>query len=45
MNPEQIKLVQASFAKVAPIADKAAELFYGRLFGIAPHVRAIFPPT
>ena len=43
MNPEQIKLVQDSFAKVAPIADKAAELFYGRLFEIAPHVRAMFP--
>jgi hemoglobin-like flavoprotein len=43
MNPEQVKLVQDSFAKVAPISDKAAELFYGRLFEIAPHVRAMFP--
>ena len=31
MTPEQIQLVRSSFAKVAPIADKAAELFYGRL--------------
>jgi hemoglobin-like flavoprotein len=43
MTPDQVKLVQDSFAKVAPIADKAADLFYGRLFEIAPHVRAMFP--
>jgi nitric oxide dioxygenase len=35
--------VQDSFAKVAPISGKAAELFYGRLFEIAPQVRAMFP--
>lgn len=38
----QIKLVQDSFAKVAPIADTAASLFYGRLFEIAPQVRPMF---
>lgn len=43
MTPEDVKLVQDSFAKVAPISDKAAELFYGRLFEIAPQVRAMFP--
>jgi len=43
MTPEQVELVQASFAKVAPISDQAAELFYGRLFEIAPQVRAMFP--
>ena len=43
MTLEQIKLVQDSFAKVAPISQKAAELFYGRLFEIAPQVRAMFP--
>jgi len=43
MTPEQIKLVQDSFAKVAPISEKAAGLFYGRLFEIAPQVRAMFP--
>src|SRR6266702_2728818 len=43
MTLEQIKLVQDSFAKVAPISAKAAELFYGRLFEIAPQVRAMFP--
>jgi hemoglobin-like flavoprotein len=43
MTPEQVKLVQDSFAKVAPVADKAADLFYERLFSIAPEVRPLFP--
>jgi hemoglobin-like flavoprotein len=43
MTPDQIKLVQDSFAQVVPIADEAAALFYRRLFEIAPQVRAMFP--
>jgi hemoglobin-like flavoprotein len=43
MNAQQIKLVQMSFAKVAPIAATAADLFYSRLFEIAPEVRPMFP--
>ena len=43
MNPSQIKLVQESFAKVAPIADQAAVIFYDRLFEVAPQVKAMFP--
>ena len=43
MSPEQVKLVQDSFGKVAPIATQAADLFYGRLFEIAPEVRPLFP--
>ena len=43
MNPTQIKLVQDSFAKVAPISEQAAVLFYDRLFDVAPSVRAMFP--
>ena len=43
MTPEQVVLVQDSFAKVRPIADTAADLFYGRLFEIAPQVRTMFP--
>jgi hemoglobin-like flavoprotein len=43
MTPYQITLVQESFAKVVPIAATAADLFYGRLFEIAPEVRAMFP--
>ena len=42
MTPDQIDLVQSSFAKVVPIADVAAELFYGRLFEIAPAARPLF---
>ncbi len=38
----QVKLVQDSFAKVAPIADKAAEMFYGRLFELDPSLRKLF---
>lgn len=43
MTREQITLVHHSFAKVRPIAGTAADLFYGRLFAIAPQVRALFP--
>ncbi|MBR0714300.1 globin family protein [Bradyrhizobium liaoningense] len=43
MNPAEIKLVQDSFAKVAPIADQAAVIFYDRLFEVAPSVKAMFP--
>jgi nitric oxide dioxygenase len=43
MTPNQIKLVQTSFAQVAPIAATAADLFYGRLFETAPQVRSMFP--
>ena len=43
MTPEQVKLVQDSFAKVAPISDVAASMFYERLFEIAPDVKAMFP--
>jgi hemoglobin-like flavoprotein len=43
MDPTQIKLVQDSFAKVAPISEQAAMLFYARLFEVAPAVKAMFP--
>jgi nitric oxide dioxygenase len=43
MNPTQIKLVQESFAKVAPISESAAVIFYDRLFEVAPSVKAMFP--
>jgi hemoglobin-like flavoprotein len=42
MTPQQVSDVQASFAKVAPIAPQAASLFYGRLFETAPETRALF---
>ena len=43
MTPDQVKLVQDSFAKVAPISETAAVLFYDRLFEIAPSVKPMFP--
>jgi nitric oxide dioxygenase len=43
MNPTQIKLVQDSFSKVAPISEQAAVMFYERLFEVAPAVKAMFP--
>src|ERR1700716_3657481 len=43
MTPDQVKLVQESFSKVAPISETAAVLFYDRLFETAPQVKAMFP--
>jgi len=43
MTPAQVRLVQDSFQKVAYIADAAADLFYDRLFTIAPELRTLFP--
>jgi hemoglobin-like flavoprotein len=42
MTPEQKVLVQSTFAKVAPIADTAAAIFYARLFEIDPSLRPLF---
>jgi hemoglobin-like flavoprotein len=42
MNVEQIELVQTSFARVVPIADTAAALFYGRLFELDPSLKPMF---
>jgi hemoglobin-like flavoprotein len=42
MTSHDKALVQSSWRKVVPIADTAAELFYGRLFETAPQVRALF---
>ena len=38
----QVELVQSSFAKVKPISDQAAELFYNRLFELEPSFRPLF---
>lgn len=43
MSPDQIALVQDSFRKVVPTAATVADLFYDRLFEIAPDVRPLFP--
>jgi hemoglobin-like flavoprotein len=43
VNSTQVKLVQESFAKVIPISEAAAVMFYDRLFEVAPSVRTMFP--
>ncbi len=42
MNSDQVALIRFSFAKIMPIAEEAAALFYGRLFEIAPEVKLLF---
>lgn len=42
MTPQQITLVRDSFKQVLPIREQAAELFYNRLFEIAPETRPLF---
>jgi len=42
MTPKQIELVQGSWNKVLPIADTAAELFYGKLFSLDPSLKPLF---
>lgn len=43
VTAEDVTLVQSSWAKVAPMADTAADLFYGRLFEIDPPLKELFP--
>ncbi|KAL7525413.1 hypothetical protein ACHAXR_000995 [Thalassiosira sp. AJA248-18] len=43
LTSEQLTLVQSSWAKVVPIADTAANLFYGKLFELDPELRPLFP--
>ncbi len=42
MSPQEIALIKESFAKVAPIAEQAAAIFYARLFELDPSLRALF---
>jgi nitric oxide dioxygenase len=43
LTANDVVLVRASFAQVVPIGDTAADLFYDRLFKIAPRLRGMFP--
>src|SRR4051812_6884832 len=45
MSPTQASLVQDSFAKVVPINETAAGLFYKRLFEIDPGTMPLFAGT
>lgn len=42
MSPEQIEMVSSSWKQVLPISEKAAELFYGRLFELDPELKPMF---
>jgi hemoglobin-like flavoprotein len=42
ITQRQISLIQDSFSKVEPIADKAAEIFYAKLFEYDPSLRRLF---
>jgi nitric oxide dioxygenase len=42
MTPEEIKLVRATFARLEPHRGQVAEMFYRRLFEIAPHLKPLF---
>jgi hemoglobin-like flavoprotein len=42
MTPYQANLVKQSWAAVLPISDKAAELFYCRLFELDPSLKPLF---
>jgi nitric oxide dioxygenase len=42
MTPDQVKAIQDSFLELKPISEQAAELFYGRLFEIAPAIKPMF---
>ena len=42
ITPQQKELVKKTWVMVVPIADTAAELFYGRLFELEPGYKAMF---
>lgn len=42
MTPQQVELVQSSWAKVVPIRTTAAELFYNKLFELDPTLKSLF---
>lgn len=42
VTPKQIRLVQESFERVAPMVDRAATLFYDHLFALDPSLCLMF---
>lgn len=42
MTPQQKDLVRSTWAQVVPIKEKAAELFYNKLFELDPSVKPMF---
>lgn len=43
MNETQVTLIKASWSKVVPIADAAADIFYDKLFELDGSLRKLFP--
>jgi len=43
ITSDDVRRVRESFALVVPIKEAAADLFYNRLFEIAPRVQVLFP--
>jgi hemoglobin-like flavoprotein len=43
LTVDDIGLVRTSFARIAPIQEVAADLFYDRLFKVAPELQQLFP--
>ena len=42
MTPQDVQLIKSSWAKVVPIKDDAAALFYRRLFELDPSLKPMF---
>ena len=42
MTPGELALVRATWRKVIPVRDLAADLFYGKLFSLDPKIRELF---
>jgi hemoglobin-like flavoprotein len=42
VTPEDIVCVKATWARLIPVAEESASLFYGRLFETHPEVRPLF---
>jgi len=42
MTAHQVQLVKDSWALVIPISQQAGDLFYGRLFDVAPQIKPLF---
>lgn len=42
MQPQQIEIVQRTFALAAPMAEEIADRFYQRLFELDPSLRPLF---
>lgn len=43
MTKEEIELVTTSWARLSPVSDKLARLFYARLFELDPSLESLFP--